>query len=198
MMLEGSSTPFVIEIPGFQGYLSTRFFTSPDQWRSSELLSYNIAQIKELEVNLHTNPASSFSIHVEQDPSQSRFRFTLFDAKKLSVPNFDTSLVMQYMSAYKMVNYEFIAKQITKTKLDSALSRPYLSLLITDISSKKKKIDVLAIPLPPGSTNRGGESISFDDERAYVLVDNNRQEIFIGQYFVFDRLAVPISSLLKK
>jgi hypothetical protein len=105
---------------------------------------------------------------------------------------------MQYLSAYKKVNYEFIAKQTSKTKLDSALSKPYLSLLITEHSSKKKKIDVLAIPLPPGSTNRGGENISFDDERAYVLVDNNRQEIFIGQYFVFDRLAVPLSSLLKK
>ncbi|MFN4853233.1 MAG: DUF4340 domain-containing protein [Bacteroidota bacterium] len=198
MMLEGSSTPFVVEIPGFQGYLSTRFFTSPEQWRASELLSYNIAQIRDLEVSLHTNPASSFSIHIEKDPTQSRFRFTLFDVKKQSVPNFDTSLVMQYLSAYKKVNYEFIAKQTSKTKLDSALSKPYLSLLITEHSSKKKKIDVLAIPLPPGSTNRGGENISFDDERAYVLVDNNRQEIFIGQYFVFDRLAVPLSSLLKK
>lgn len=198
MMLEGSSTPFVVEIPGFQGYLSTRFFTSPNQWRASVLLSYNIAQIKELEVILHTNPASSFSIHVDKDASQSRFRFTLFDAKKQVVSRFDTSLVMQYLSAYKQVNYEFIADQISKTKLDSALTRPYLSLLITDVSSKKKKIDVLAIPMPPGSTNRGGESIAYDDERAYVLADNNRKEIFIGQYFVFDRLGVPLSSLLKK
>jgi len=46
MMLEGSSTPFVVHIPGFVGYLSTRFFIEEKDWRSTEIFKYNFNELK--------------------------------------------------------------------------------------------------------------------------------------------------------
>jgi len=198
MMLEGSDAPFVTEIPGFQGYLSTRFFTDKVLWRKPEVFAYRLMDMRKVEMTLYNEPSSSFSIDIEADNENQKFVLRLHDSRGKEIPRFDTATLVQYLGAFRSINYEFPANNVRPSKLDSALQKPVLSIRVTEKNGSQKLMQALALPVPPGSTDRGGNLINYDAERVYLLVNNNRKDILIGQYFVLDRLAVPLSSFLKK
>lgn len=47
VILEGAENPYIAEIPGFQGYLSTRFSASPENWRDYTLWSVSLDNFQE-------------------------------------------------------------------------------------------------------------------------------------------------------
>lgn len=47
VILEGADNPYIAEIPGFQGYLSTRFSASPENWRDYTLWSISLDNFQE-------------------------------------------------------------------------------------------------------------------------------------------------------
>jgi hypothetical protein len=48
MMLENSSVPFVTEIPGFEGYLTPRFFLNEQEWRDKTVLDFAYNDIRSI------------------------------------------------------------------------------------------------------------------------------------------------------
>ena len=64
-LLEGSSRPFVIEIPGFRGYLSSRFNTTPVLWRSTRIFVYDESEIDYIDVEVGDKPGESFEVDVK-------------------------------------------------------------------------------------------------------------------------------------
>src|SRR5205085_5470323 len=51
MILENSDTPFITEIPGFNGYLTPRFSTDYDAWKQPRLFKLDPAQLKNLSIS---------------------------------------------------------------------------------------------------------------------------------------------------
>jgi hypothetical protein len=66
MLLHGSTTPFVTWIPGFDGFLSSRFFTSEREWRTRDLYALSPASINELEYDYPSTPDKSFHFISEE------------------------------------------------------------------------------------------------------------------------------------
>jgi len=54
--------PFITHIPGFEGFLSTRYVTDELDWRDRLLINYRPPQIKQIKLDLHEIPDSSFVI----------------------------------------------------------------------------------------------------------------------------------------
>ena len=64
--------PCIVEIPGFQGYLSPYFNTDIHIWRTLQLINIEPSQIKSLSVQWPQQPQNSFSIHQENNQLQLR------------------------------------------------------------------------------------------------------------------------------
>ena len=62
MYLEGSSVPFIMCIPGFNGYLTTRYFINETDWRSKTIFNYNPQMIEKVEERDLIYPDSSFTL----------------------------------------------------------------------------------------------------------------------------------------
>ncbi len=62
MYLEGSLQPYVVYIPGFDGYLTPRFSTAQDEWESRKLFRIKPEEITEVSVNYQDDPRGSFTL----------------------------------------------------------------------------------------------------------------------------------------
>ena len=48
MLKEGSDQPYIVYIPGFRGYISTRFTADPEDWRDHVIFNNSMADIQSL------------------------------------------------------------------------------------------------------------------------------------------------------
>ena len=58
MIIENSSSPFVVEIPGFRGYLSTRFSTLEYEWKAQTVFAISLEHLQEVTVENLKNKKS--------------------------------------------------------------------------------------------------------------------------------------------
>lgn len=69
MIKEDADLPYVLYIPGWEGYLTPRFFTSEEQWRERVLFRLNTDEVVSFAVNYPDTPAYNYSIERLADSS---------------------------------------------------------------------------------------------------------------------------------
>lgn len=192
MLIEGSRTPFICHIPGFYGYLSSRYMTRELEWRNSRIFHHRLPQIREIKVEFHTEPERSFKItHNEKREVQ---LFKLFPSETL-VPNMDTVFVKRYMLNYRNVNFEGI-QPYDAARVDSiASSPPFFTVTMTDSKGVARSVRAYRIPANPDAIDLEGAPLIWDTDRMHGVINGNEEEIALIQYFTFDRLTVPIETL---
>ncbi len=192
MMLENSSTPFITYIPGFSGYLSSRFFLDEYAWRDTKIFKYAFNQIKEVSLEIYNKPEKSYRAVNNGDNSFSLFHLT----DNSVVQNFDTLVVKQYLSLFKKVNFERIANEVSDSKRDSIFkAKP---LFILNLKDNEDKITTITSYKRNLTANRDSVRLTeFDPERMYARI-NNDNELVIIQYFIFDPLTLDIDYFIKK
>ncbi len=192
MLLENSSLPFIMYIPGHHGYLSTRYFVNETEWKSTALYRYRLEEIEKIEVNYVEVPEESFAIEnisSRQPKLKSIFKNQYFD-------NLDTLALVNYVSSYKKINFEFYDDQTTQATKDSIMEHcKIFSINVTDIKGNVNSFTGYKKPMKEGAMNLEGEPIEFDLDRMYGLT--NEKDFVLIQYFVFDDLTPGIKYFLK-
>ncbi len=90
MYMNNLKQPYVVEIPGFQGYLSPYFNTDIHIWRSLKLVDINPSDIQSLEVTWTKDPQQSFTV------IQADNQIQLFNSQKTEVKA-NRSLIAGYL-----------------------------------------------------------------------------------------------------
>ncbi len=62
MILDNSNEPYIISIPGFNGYLSSRFSCEENTWKEKVIFNINKDDIEKIEIN-YRDTTNSFQIH---------------------------------------------------------------------------------------------------------------------------------------
>ncbi|MCK5820547.1 MAG: hypothetical protein KAH17_01630 [Bacteroidales bacterium] len=181
MMLEGSSVPFVVHIPGFIGYLSTRFFTDEKSWRSPLIFNYNFDEIASIKSINNDNPLGSFILNKEKN----RFDMQALEGEH-AAQVIDTLAVKFFVSNFERVASEFFADEMESEMMDSLnMATPFHVLELTDISGKVTKIEAHR-RFPVGQADPEAPLQKYDLERMYARI--NGSDWVVIQYFVFDQL----------
>ena len=139
MLIKGSDQPFAVHIPGFNGYLSSRFFTQEHLWQSREIFSIAPRDIRKLEM-------------VYSDSTDASFSITRFSPDSVFVTDITTGKVLKnankvnvnmFLSSFKTLSYEAAIVNTDKIylKRDSLLlNEPVFKLSLTDIDGKKEMV----------------------------------------------------------
>ena len=202
MLIENSKEPFITHIPGFNGYLSTRYFTDENLWRANTIFKYKFNEIKSISLINVNYPEKSFEVF---NYGNNNYGLKSLAANKM-VPYFDTLMVKDYISYFKKVNYETPVNTISKQKKDSILkSKPTYIITLTDIYSKSKTIKTYLKKYEESTSNllknkdgilvSDGNPIEYDTDRMYTFLDNNKFMVTI-QYYVFDPLLLELDQFL--
>lgn len=192
MLLDGSSSPFVCHIPGFIGYLSSRYITRSLEWRDSQIFGYSLPEIAEVVVDFHNEPERSFKITHSENRVVQLFR--LHPSQEL-VSNMDTVFVKRYLLNYRNIRFEGI-QPYDAARVDSIVnSPPYFTISVTNRNGEQKSVTAYRLPANPGSIDINDNPLIWDTDRMHGMINGNDKEIALIQYFTFDRLTVPIKSL---
>lgn len=193
--MQASAKPFVTYIPGFEGYLTTRYFTDENGWRDRTVYHYVPSEIRSVKMELPANPGLGYELSVKGNND--------YEVKMLSsnqiVNNIDPLSVKQYLSYFQQINFESFEVNIDQTQIDSVKkSQPINILTVTDNSGKANKVRFFARkPKREGELNEKGEVIKFDQERMDALLDNGKDFVVV-QYYIFGKLMPPAAYFQKK
>lgn len=182
MFIENSTTPFITHIPGFDGYLSTRYTASSEDWRSKIIIAYSDVDVKSVVVKDPVDSAASFKI--ERTASDFKFFKPYNNNQPVEIYK---SKIAAYLNRFARLGYEFEEKKIKQTIKDSILATtPYKILEVTNTKGNTDKFTFYRKPTPIGTLTsidqETGNLKPFDVDRAFVLW-NNDTNFYALQYF---------------
>ena len=158
MILDNSSEPYVLEIPGFNGYLSSRFSCEINDWKEKTIFNYKKDEIEKVSIK-NKDKERSFEI------------------------SSNDSISNMYFSNFENINCEKFLKNNTKFNIQEILNRE----VIFEINIKLKNGNSSSLKAFEKKSSEKGRSKNkqFDTERFYALFNN---ELILVQYNQFENI----------
>lgn len=185
---ENFKQPYITYIPGFDGYLTTRYFIKEDDWRDRTIFQYYPYDLK--------------SVSMSYAGADSSFRITINGKNNFSIDNprtnqksvaFDTTAVKQYLTYYQSVSWEVTAPGIRE---DSIIhSAPLAVMQVQDVKGKITTVKLFRRQASANQQEKYGIPYKYDPDRLFALV--NDKDFVLVQYFVFGKLMQPASYFFK-
>lgn len=175
---ENCKKPYIMYIPGFDGYLSTRFFVKEDDWRDRVIMQYYPYAMKTIKVT-YPQSDSGFVINI-----LGRNRFSMDNTANQPMP-FDTVAVKQYLTYYQSVQWEVTVENAANK--DSILnSGPVAIIAVTDTAGKHTEIKLFNKKATRQEIEKYGNDYRYDPDQMFALV--NGKDFVLVQYFIFGKL----------
>jgi hypothetical protein len=194
MIMEGADEPFVVYIPGFNGYLSTRFSPYEKDWRDHTVFNYHYKDISSVTVRFPETPEKSFKL-VKRSPRD----FSLYQLNDMTsstgteIRGFDTLKVMDYFATFENIRFEAIVDDLDKSAIDSIQrATPFHILTMEDAQGKISTLKTFHKKGAPDATGIDQKPVLWDRDRLYALINNGKDFVLI-QFYVFDPILRPLS-----
>lgn len=161
MMLENALEPYAVHIPGFNGYLSSRFFTNEYLWRDKTVTNVKPESITSIRIlyDEHKIKKESFQLRFKNENHQ----LNKINADKSLGENSNTN--SSKINTYRASFQELYAEAFVMNSLhtDSILkTKPICEIEVHTLESEKN------IKLYTKAINEK----AYDVERMYALIDN--------------------------
>jgi len=188
MLMEGAEDPYVITIPGFRGFVATRYSAMESDWRSHAVFNSRVPEISSVNVVFNEIPEKSFRV---TNLDNRLFKIeSLIDGRNIA--QFDTTKVVRFLASFSSLNYETLLDDMSQSKRDSILeSIPTNEITLTDRFGKPQTLKLWKRKADPGAVDMFGEPAEWDLERMYSLPYNS-QYMVIMQYFALADVLVPL------
>ncbi len=190
MILEGSSVPFVTHRPGFNGYLSIRYFVNEMEWRDVSIFPLSISQLYSISIHYPDNPAESFQII-----RKSAGLYELFNSKNEKANYIDTLLVKETAIACIKAKIDQWITINAQHKIDSLKqSHPIAQIEVKSVTGFKHTLTLYKKTLI-NKISETEQEFELDPDVMYGLI--NDKELSLCQYFIFDPILLKFSDFTK-
>ncbi|MEZ7900888.1 MAG: hypothetical protein ACI8RY_001170 [Urechidicola sp.] len=172
-----SSEPYVMHIPGFNGFLESRFYTNENDWKYSGVFVYEPLAIKSIKVEHGEMPEESFLI-TQEDKIVS-----LASINGIKIEKLNNSLVENYVLIYEKIFFNKIA-DFSSEKVDSIKAiTPLYKIEVVDSNGDFKKVNFLRKKKDFVEIDEvTGEEIMYDENYLLGYYPKSK-EIFVFQFF---------------
>lgn len=195
MLKEGADKAYIVYIPGFRGFITTRFTALPDDWRDHSVFSANMADIQSVCVEFNREPEESFKVE-----NTGRHQYSMTRLADNTPIAFDTLKVINLLSSFGDLRFEALLNNIIPQKrFDSIVQSPYLHRVtlttkdgtVTQMTTFEKFVNNTAILEIEGRVDEFGNPLDpIDHNRIYGLINDDR-DLTLIQYYVFDKVLNP-------
>lgn len=184
MLKEGADKAYIVYIPSFRGFITTRFTANPDDWRDHTVFHENMADIQSVAIEFNEDPEGSFRI---DNMGKHQYKLTrLCDSKDLP---YDTLKVINFMSSFGDLRFEALfTNSLPQERIDSITSSPYVHhVILTDKEGNTQDMKTFKKLVMNGVTDFGGDYGEVDHDRMYALIEGGKDFVLIQNY-VFDKV----------
>ena len=196
MLKEGAEKAYIVYIPGFRGFITTRFTANPDDWRDHTIFNASIADIQSVTVEFNREPHSSFRL---DNNGRHEYRLTRL-ADNTSIP-YDTLKVINLLSSFSDVRFESLLNNLMNPqRMDSILNSPFLHRItlttkdghVTQLTTFEKLVTNTSIHEIEGLLDENGNPLDpIDHDRIYGLFNEGKDFVLL-QYYIFDKVLHPV------
>lgn len=179
MLKKGAELPFAVHIPGFNGYLSSRFITKEVLWYNRSLIGQDVSNLNLFKMDY--SDASMPSVHLQKNDDASW--------QNLIEPDMDQKWITAYLKQLEKANYE--GAIVTSDKIfmrkDSLLnSTPYLQFAWADMQGNSHWLKAYKIKAEADAADAQGNPLNFDPDRMHAIYDDGRMVLlqFYGLRFI--------------
>ena len=184
MLKEGADKAYIVYIPSFRGFISTRFTANPDDWRDHTIFHEKLADIQSVEIDFNDDPEGSFRI---DNIGRHQYKLTrLCDNKDLP---YDTLKVINFLSSFSDLRFEALfTNTMEQERMDSITSSPFVhNVVLTSKDGSTQDMKTFRKLVLNGVTDMGGDYGDVDHDRMYALIDGGKDFVLIQNY-VFDKV----------
>lgn len=179
MMKKGGDQPFAMHIPGFNGYLSSRFFTREDLWKDRTIFGTDNLDIRTLEMEYGIVPEESFTI-TQNEESQLNVK----DNNGLNIDPFQSQHTRFYLGSIRTLKYEgaILEDEGAYAMRDSiGNSIPVFTLTVTDKNGKTTSLRAHHVFAKPDTYDDKNQPLQWDPDHFYAFI-NDEQFVLIQTY----------------
>lgn len=197
MLMQNAQQPYVAYIPGFRGFVSSRFSPLVDDWRSHVLFHKELSSIRSVQLNFGKTPEKSFRVTVED--AMGNYRLARLTGHK-KVERYDTLKLLNFLTSFHDLRYESRLNEILpKKEIDSVMRSPYLyKLQLVDAKGDTTVLKMFKKNRFPDAVSKAyDELVPVDLDRFYGYVPKTHDFILL-QYYSFDKVLHPINYYEKK
>jgi hypothetical protein len=188
--MEGADEPYIVHIPGFRGFVSTRYSTLVADWRDYRVFRTPINAIQSVQVEFPYDPGQSYRFDLQD---RQNISLKTYPAGQFVTP-YDTLRALNFLTGFEDIRFESLLEHLVeKEYIDSvSASSPKTIITLTDREGKINQVKLFKkASFTPVFSDDGDRMEPVDLDRAYALV-NEGQDFVLVQYFVFDRITRPI------
>ena len=184
MLKEGADKAYIVYIPSFRGFITTRFTANPDDWRDHAVFNENMADIQSVEIDFNEDPQGSFRI---DNMGKHQYKLTRL-ADNMELP-YDTLKVINFMSSFNDLRFEALfTNTLPQERIDSITGSPFVHyVVVTDKDGNKQDMKTFRKLVLNGVNDMGGDYGDIDRDRMYALIDGGNDFVLIQNY-VFDKV----------
>lgn len=180
-LMEGAEQPYIVDIPGFDGYLSVRYILDEMDWRDRRVMALQPSDIARISVQYLDERASASYAVTQKDLDHFTVETPLKPGVQLPGSTKNCFILFEQFKAFNGINYAR-----NRPLDDSAKVRPPFAIL--KVEAKNKAIYTLKI-VHADVTERSkqqfdpnGRPMSFDSEVYYVWVNDNKDLLLMQDF----------------
>ncbi|GIV28333.1 MAG: hypothetical protein KatS3mg027_2147 [Bacteroidia bacterium] len=189
--------PFICHIPGFAGYLTVRYFTNAEDWRSNLVINATPPELNYVEYKNFEKPDSSFKIEIINTNE-----LVVFNGNGQKI-NAQPIKVKQYLAYLQNLNANKLITHLNKKLVDSiAMIQPFAQLKLSYKNPPHiKTYSFYYKPSTPEINSKYGKDYKYDPDLLFVRFpawETSETETALIQYYVFGKLFQNYSYFLKE
>lgn len=183
-----SEVPFVTNMSGFTGTLSSRFHANMDDWRSADVFRFSdLYDLARFEVERPEAPEMDYTVEHTGDEN-----VRMLDHQGREIP-FDTALVRGSLLFFQKLNYEYVDRNPTKAERDSILAlTPSHVLRVERRNGGSETVKFWPLPYQGEQETVEAATKPYDDVRMRALVDDSL--LVVVQRVMWDRVLQPVGA----
>ncbi|MEG1556199.1 MAG: hypothetical protein RR356_05690 [Bacteroidales bacterium] len=197
--MEGLTEPYIVHVPGFRGFISPSYSTDFLDWINHDLFETKLTRIQSIEFKDLENPEESFKV-----VKAGARHFDLYNAHNEKILDYDTTKIIDMLSEFRDKNFETLVTDLSEQQRDSLLNNNLFKIItLKDVNNQiielklyrkfdKEQLYMDDVPI----SDEILESINRD--KFYAVLNNKFYNLYLCQYFHFDRQVQPLSYFLNK
>ncbi len=181
-----ASRPHMTYVPGVKGYLTFRYSTDEENWRTKILFNYQQKEIKSLSVEYPADEKNSFTI---TNVAEDSFTLSPVNEKYRINDSYQQKFIRQYLAFYSSIYIEAFDNSYS-LKDSVQKTTPYCTITITEKDNSVNKVKLYYMPVSKRSKSQfdaKGNEMTYDIDHYYASIHND-EDFAIVQYYVFGKL----------
>lgn len=183
MLMEGATKPYVVEAPGFVGYLTPRYSTKLRDWRDRTVFNVPADDIKSISVKYYQKAENSFTVARDGQDSLN----VMADAKVMRAPDgLNKNRAAMYLRFFNNINCEGYLNGLEDNDTTFKTAPKHSSIELITKKGKVQHVDIYWMAVNKRSKNQKSSDIDslsgdYDSDRFYAVMNNYKDTILIQQ-----------------